>query len=50
MRSETLSFDRFRSGNRLLLDNMLDAHGRRSFSGARKVVVGMAEPRHWDEV
>lgn len=28
----------------LLLDNMLVAHGRRPFTGSRKVVVGMAEP------
>jgi len=28
----------------LLLDNMLAAHGRNPFTGARKVVVGMAEP------
>ena len=31
-------------GDVLLLDNMLAAHGRRPFTGARKVVVGMAEP------
>jgi alpha-ketoglutarate-dependent taurine dioxygenase len=28
----------------LMLDNMLVAHGRRPFVGARRVVVGMAEP------
>ena len=33
----------WRPGDVLLLDNMLVAHGRRPFSGARKVVVGMAE-------
>lgn len=31
-------------GDVLLLDNMSIAHGRESFVGARKVVVGMAEP------
>ena len=31
-------------GDVLLLDNMLAAHGRRPFTGARQVVVGMAEP------
>lgn len=34
----------WRVGDVLLLDNMLVAHGRRPFNGARKVVVGMAEP------
>lgn len=33
----------WRQGDVLLLDNMLTAHGRRPFSGERKVVVGMAE-------
>lgn len=31
-------------GDVLLLDNMLAAHGRKPFSGKRRVVVGMAEP------
>jgi len=31
-------------GDVLLLDNMLMAHGRSSFLGARKIVVAMAEP------
>ncbi|MEP6741004.1 MAG: TauD/TfdA family dioxygenase [bacterium] len=31
-------------GDALLLDNMLTAHGRKSFVGERKVVVGMADP------
>jgi hypothetical protein len=31
------------TGDVLLLDNMLAAHGRNPFTGARKVVVGMAE-------
>jgi len=33
----------WRAGDVLLLDNMLAAHGRKPFSGKRKVVVGMAE-------
>jgi alpha-ketoglutarate-dependent taurine dioxygenase len=32
------------TGDVLLLDNMFAAHGRNPFTGARKVVVGMAEP------
>jgi len=32
------------TGDVLLLDNMLTAHGRKPFVGPRKVVVGMAEP------
>lgn len=31
-------------GDVLLLDNMLAAHGREAFSGARRVVVGMNQP------
>ncbi len=34
----------WQEGDILMLDNMLVAHGRKSFSGARKVLVGMAEP------
>jgi alpha-ketoglutarate-dependent taurine dioxygenase len=41
-RSETMTFP-WHEGDVLMLDNMLAAHGRSSFVGARKVVVGMAE-------
>jgi alpha-ketoglutarate-dependent taurine dioxygenase len=34
----------WRTGDVLILDNMLFAHGRMPFQGSRKVVVGMAEP------
>jgi alpha-ketoglutarate-dependent taurine dioxygenase len=33
----------WREGDVLMLDNMLTAHGRRPFTGKRKVVVGIAE-------
>ncbi|MEH2121097.1 MAG: TauD/TfdA family dioxygenase [Nostoc sp.] len=34
----------WQSGDILMLDNMLTAHGRKPFVGTRKVLVGMAEP------
>jgi alpha-ketoglutarate-dependent taurine dioxygenase len=37
-------------GDVLLLDNMLMAHGRRSFTGSRRVLVGMAEAYHREAV
>jgi alpha-ketoglutarate-dependent taurine dioxygenase len=42
-RQETVIFD-WRRGDILMLDNMLVAHGRETFTGARTVVVGMADP------
>jgi alpha-ketoglutarate-dependent taurine dioxygenase len=40
---ETIVFP-WKAGDILMLDNMLMAHGRKPFSGARRVVVGMAQP------
>jgi alpha-ketoglutarate-dependent taurine dioxygenase len=40
---ETVTFP-WRRGDLLMLDNMLVAHGRRPFTGARRVIVGMGEP------
>jgi alpha-ketoglutarate-dependent taurine dioxygenase len=42
-RAEMVAFP-WETGDLLLLDNMLAYHGRRPFTGARKVVVAMAEP------
>ena len=46
---ETITFP-WHEGDILLLDNMLAAHGRRPYRGDRKVVVGMAQPCHLDQV
>ncbi|WP_335151105.1 TauD/TfdA family dioxygenase [Nostoc sp.] len=40
---ETIVFP-WQTGDILMLDNMLTAHGRKPFVGKRKVVVGMSEP------
>jgi alpha-ketoglutarate-dependent taurine dioxygenase len=40
----------WRAGDVLLLDNMLVAHGRRPYSGPRKILVGMAEAHRGDDV
>jgi len=41
-RTETVAFD-WQAGDILMLDNMLTAHGRRPYAGARRILVGMAE-------
>ncbi|GAB3466529.1 TauD/TfdA family dioxygenase [Azotobacter salinestris] len=41
--AETVSF-RWQEGDVMMLDNMLAAHARAPFKGARKVVVAMSEP------
>jgi alpha-ketoglutarate-dependent taurine dioxygenase len=48
-RQETRMFD-WRRGDVLMLDNMLAAHGRAPFTGARKIVVRMADPSSWTEL
>ncbi len=40
--AETIAF-LWQKGDVLIVDNMLVAHGRRPFSGARKIVVGMGQ-------
>ena len=47
--SSTVAF-RWEPGDVLMLDNMLVAHGRKPFSGQRKVVVAMAKPVGWKEL
>jgi alpha-ketoglutarate-dependent taurine dioxygenase len=48
-RQETVIFD-WRRGDILMLDNLLVAHGRETFTGARTIVVGMADPATRDRV
>ncbi|HKX32480.1 MAG TPA: TauD/TfdA family dioxygenase [Blastocatellia bacterium] len=45
--SEKVRFD-WAEGDILMLDNMLAAHGREAYTGARRVAVGMAEAWGWD--
>jgi len=40
----------WQAGDVLMLDNVLTVHGRRPYSGARKVLTGMAEPTSWEDV
>jgi alpha-ketoglutarate-dependent taurine dioxygenase len=42
-REETVAFP-WQKGDLLMLDNMLVAHGRHPFSGARKILTAMGEP------
>jgi alpha-ketoglutarate-dependent taurine dioxygenase len=48
-REESIHFP-WQAGDVLMLDNLLVAHGRMPYSGARKVVVGMADPLSWKDV
>lgn len=48
-RAETVMFP-WRTGDVLLLDNMLVAHARMPFTGPRKIIVGMADESGWDDV
>ncbi|HEY0081924.1 MAG TPA: TauD/TfdA family dioxygenase [Pyrinomonadaceae bacterium] len=48
-RHETFMFD-WQRGDLLMLDNMLAAHGRAPFAGARKIVVRMADSLNWTDL
>jgi alpha-ketoglutarate-dependent taurine dioxygenase len=47
--SEETTFE-WAAGDILLIDNMLVAHGRRPFTGPRKVLVAMSTPTRWKDV
>jgi alpha-ketoglutarate-dependent taurine dioxygenase len=40
----------WQEGDALMLDNILTAHAREPFVGARKVIVGMVEPFSWKNI
>ncbi len=46
---ETVAFP-WQTGDLLVLDNMLTAHGRSAYAGARKILVGMGQPMSWPEL
>jgi len=48
-RQEMVAFA-WQKGDVLVLDNMLVAHGRASYSGPREILVGMAEPCSWTKI
>lgn len=48
-RSATVSFP-WQKSDLLMLDNMLVAHGRAPYAGAREILVGMADPVSQDQV
>ena len=45
----TITFP-WQTGDLLILDNMMIAHGREPFKGERKVLVGMSHPTTWNDV
>lgn len=46
---ETIAFP-WQKGDLLMLDNMLVAHGRRPFTGPRKILTGMAQPFRYQDL
>jgi alpha-ketoglutarate-dependent taurine dioxygenase len=47
--SESVTFE-WMAGEVLMFDNMLVAHGRQAFTGARRVVTGLADLCEWTAV
>ena len=46
---ETISFP-WQKGDLLMLDNMVIAHGRASFTGPRKILTGMSQPFRFQDI
>ena len=47
--AEKVEFE-WKKGDVLMLDNILTAHGRRSYVGDRSILTGMSELKKWAEI
>lgn len=48
-KAETVEFD-WKTGDVIMIDNMLVTHGRRTYKGERSLLCGMSDITHWEGV